>query len=353
MTSKVSVTHPPPPPTEVPPLASSTGLDDRTLHRWMCMARAMEKRTVELYRQGVITGGCYTGIGNEGTSVAAALALESGDVLVPTHRDLGAHLVRGHGPLEIARQYLKRDSAQTRGRDSGLHLGREGSNVVGMISHLGHMMPVACGIALAEKQQGRDRVVLTTIGDGASSLGDVHESMNFAAIQRLAVIFLIENNQYAYSTPTTLQYACESLSDRASGYGMPGRWVDGTDPYAVHHAVREALERGREGAGPSLIESRTMRMRGHSEHDDFAYVPPPLVEAWSRWDPLERLKAHLAARFEADELAATEAEVKAEVDAAFEAAQAEPEAQASAAQEGVFRRWDPAWTVPEGDWELP
>ena len=318
------------------------------------MARAMEHRTVELYRQGVITGGCYTGIGNEATSVGAALALQDGDVLVPTHRDLGAHLVRGHGPLEIARQYLKRDSAQTRGRDSGLHLGREGGDVVGMISHLGHMMPVACGIALAEKQVGSDRVVLTTIGDGASSLGDVHESLNFAAIHRLAVVFVIENNQYAYSTPTTLQYACERLSDRAPGYGMPGRCLDGTDPSLVHATVTEAVERGRRGDGPSLIESRTMRMRGHSEHDDFAYVPSELMGSWAAWDPLGRLRAHLEGRVPSEELEAVEDELRREVDAAFEAARSEPDPDPKGAGAGVFRRWKPDWTTPDGsEWELP
>jgi TPP-dependent pyruvate/acetoin dehydrogenase alpha subunit len=322
----------------------------------MLLARRMETRTVELYRQGTITGGCYTGIGNEATSVAAAMALDEGDILVPTHRDLGAHLVRGHDPETIALQYLKRATAQTRGRDSGLHLGVEGSDVVGMISHLAHMLPVACGCGWAERRAGTDRVVLTTVGDGATSLGDFHEACNFASVQRLPIIILIENNQYAYSTPVGLQYACERLSDRAIGYGMAGETVDGTDPFAVGDAVARAVARGRRGEGPTLVESRTMRMRGHSEHDDFRYVPAELLARWEAWDPIRRIEAHALDRgwLTEAELSAMQAEVTREVDDAFDRALAAPPADPESARDGVFRRWDPDWNVPRGDaWELP
>lgn len=239
--------HPGPPGDAPPKLGASVPRDElpdaRTalaLYEHMLTSRMVEERIVDLYRLGKITGGCYTGIGNEATSVAAALALGPDDVLVPTHRDMGANLVRGHGPLEIFRQYLKRATSQTEGKDTGLHLGREGSNVVGMISHLAHMMPVAVGVALAERQKGRDVVVMTTVGDGSTSLGDFHESLNFAAVQKLPVLFVIENNQYAYSTPYTIQYACERLADRAAGYGMPGEQLDGTDALEVWAAARRA-----------------------------------------------------------------------------------------------------------------
>ncbi len=340
----------------VPPLTADMEPSlGRRLTEFMLLARRMETRTVELYRQGTITGGCYTGIGNEATSVGAAQALADGDVLVPTHRDLGAHLVRGHGPLEIARQYLKTDRAQTRGRDSGLHLGREGGDVVGMISHLAHMMPVACGIAWAERVFLRDRVVLTTVGDGATSLGDFHESLNFAAVQKLPLIVIIENNQYAYSTPVTMQYACERLSDRAAGYGMSGMFVDGTDVVEVFRTVSMAVERARQGGGPSLIEARTMRMRGHSEHDDFAYVPTELLERWARWDPVERVKAHALQTGWLSHRALDDLEqaVAQQVEEAFRAAMGEPRPDPDSAAQDVFRSFENHWQVPSGrNWSM-
>lgn len=348
------------PPADVPPLGDGETFPDADealrLYAALFRARRVDSRTVELYRLGAIVGGCYTGIGNEGTSVGMAWPMAPHDVLVPTHRDLGAHLVRGHDAQEIARQYLKRDAAQTRGRDSGLHLGREGSGIVGMISHLAHMMPVAAGVALAEQMAGRDACVVTTIGDGSTSLGDFHETLNFIALRRLPVVVVIVNNQYAYATPTTLQYAHPQLADRAAGYGMTGATVDGTDVLKVAATVREALDRGRRGDGPTLIEARTMRMRGHSEHDDAKYVPPELLDAWSRWDPVTRLRAAIEERSIAalEDLEALEAQITAEVNQAFEAALAEPEPTAARADADVYRAWSPEWTAPSGStFELP
>lgn len=322
----------------------------------MLASRMVEERIVELYRQGVITGGCYTGIGNEATSVGTAWALGPDDVLVPTQRDMGSHLVRGHGFLEIMRQYLKRATSMTGGKDSSLHLGREGSNVVGMISHLAHMMPVAAGVALGDRILGKTTCVLTTVGDGATSLGDFHEALNFAAVQRLPVLFVIVNNQYAYSTPPSLQYACERLADRAAGYGMAGAQVDGTDVLAVHDAAVRAFARGRAGEGPTLLECVSMRMRGHSEHDDFKYAPAGLVEGWRRWDPVARFTQHLLQRGwigEAD-VAALRAEIAREIEAAIATAEEEPPPDPASAGEDLYRRWSPEWTVPSGEtWELP
>ncbi len=326
----------------------------RALFELMLRSRRIEERTVELYRQGAITGGCYTGIGNEATSVAAALALTKQDVLLPTHRDMGTHLVFGHSPLEIMRQYFKREGCQTGGKDSSLHMGRPGTNLIGHISPLAHNLPLACGVALAERQLGRDSVVLATVGEGASSLGDFHESLNFAAVQRLPIIFVIVNNQYAYSTPRTIQYASVKLADRAIGYGMTGEQIDGTDALLVHRAASAAAERARAGEGPALIESVTMRMRGHSEHDDFKYVPKTLLDRWRVWDPVERMRAHLIANAIASEadLAATGAAIDAEIDQAVETALAEPPPAPETAGEGVYTAWDPAWTVPNSgdDW---
>jgi TPP-dependent pyruvate/acetoin dehydrogenase alpha subunit len=349
---------PSPPPETPPPLGAKV---DRSLHpdretaRALCLhmlrSRAIEERIVDLYRLGKVTGGCYTGIGNEATSVGASYALAKDDVIVPTHRDMGMHLVRGHEPLEIMRQYLKRGTAQTEGKDSGLHLGVEGSNIVGMISHLAHMAPVAVGVALAERQLGKRTAVITTVGDGATSLGDFHEALNFAAVQKLPVLFIIENNQYAYSTPITLQYACERLSDRAVGYGMRGARVDGTDVIEVYAAAKVAVEIGRNGGGPTLIESVTMRMRGHSEHDDFKYVPAHLIDRWKKWDPIKRFVDHglQSGFFDQREVEAMRARAAEEIDRAVELAEQDPPPDPSAAVRDVFRLWRDEWTVPSGD----
>jgi TPP-dependent pyruvate/acetoin dehydrogenase alpha subunit len=318
--------------------------------RAMSTSRRVESRVVELYRQNRITGGCYTGIGNEATSVGLAWPMIEGDVLVPTHRDMGAHLVRGHGVDEIMLQYMKRATSMTGGKDSGLHMGREGTDIVGMISHLAHMMPVAVGVALAERQQGKTSCVVTTVGDGSTSLGDFHESLNFAAVQKLPVVFVIENNQYAYSTPVTIQHAAPRLSDRALGYGMAGEQIDGTDVIAVLDAVSRALDRGRSGGGPTLIESVTMRMRGHSEHDDFRYVPKELIEAWKTWDPLTRTEEHLLREglIDREGLGRIQKEIDEAIDRAVEAAERAPLPNGPEAEEGLFREWRPEWTVPNG-----
>lgn len=344
----------PPPPlgARVPREAHPTHEDLRGLLRGVLTARTLELRTVELYRQNRITGGCYTGVGNEATSVATAWAMAPGDVLVPTHRDMGSHLVRGHDPLTIMRQYMKRATSQTGGKDSSLHLGAEGSDIVGMISPLAHMMPVACGVALAERTKGTNASVLTSVGDGSTSLGDFHESLNFAGVHKLPILFVIVNNQYAYSTPNTMQYACERLADRAVGYGMPGVRVDGTDAIEVLHESRLAFARARRGEGSTLLESVTMRLRGHSEHDDHRYVPPALLESWRAWDPLVRLEAHAQSvgAIDAAGLTAMRDAIEAEIDRAIEIAEAEPLPDPSEAGRDVFRRWDADWTVPERSW---
>ncbi|MEE2904568.1 MAG: thiamine pyrophosphate-dependent dehydrogenase E1 component subunit alpha [Myxococcota bacterium] len=347
---------PPPPPSPTPPQIGNQlpqselpNLSDvQKLLRFMMTSRRVEERTVELYRQNRITGGCYTGIGNEATSVGTALALNEDDVLVPTHRDMGSHLVRGHKPLDIMRQYLKRATSQTGGKDSSLHLGKEGSNIVGMISPLAHMMPVAVGIALAERQRGTPCSVLTTIGDGSTSLGDFHEALNFAAIQKLPILFVIVNNQYAYSTPNTIQYACHELSERANGYGMSGETIDGTDAFVVYRAAQKALERGRNGEGPTLLECKTMRLRGHSEHDDFKYVPPDLLEQWKNWDPVLRIRNYVLDNsiLTEDDLETLKLEIDSEIESAISLAESEPSPEGNEAGQDVFRHWKSEWTVP-------
>lgn len=321
-----------------------TAADARAIHRLLVLTRRLDQRIAALARQGRVPGSFYSGMGNEATAVGIAAALEARDVLVPTHRDLGAHLTHGHTPRDILMQYFKRAEGQTRGKDVGLHLGRPGSNIVGMVSHVGHMLPVAVGCAWAEWMKGSGAVVLTTIGDGGTSTGDFHEALNLASVRRLPVIFVIQNNQYAYSTPLSQQYACERLSDRAVGYGIPGEQLDGTDVFLVRHAARRAAARARRGEGPTLIECVTLRLRGHSEHDDASYVPRETIEAWQGWDPVERVEAWLRAHgVAAAEIEATRSDVDAEIEREVEYAESRPLADPEEGGRGAFARWEAGW----------
>jgi 2-oxoisovalerate dehydrogenase E1 component len=327
-----------------PGLAAPEIADVRALHRLMLLTRRLDQRIAALARQGRVPGAFYSGLGNEATAVGCASALEARDVLVPTHRDLGAHLTHGHAPRDILLQYFKRAESQTGGKDVGLHLGRPGSNIVGMVSHVGAMLPVAVGCAWAEVHKRSGAVVLTTIGDGGTSTGDFHESVNLAAVRRLPVIFVIQNNQYAYSTPLSHQYACERLSDRAIGYGIAGEQIDGTDVLLVRDAARRAAERGRRGEGPTLLECVTLRLRGHSEHDDASYVPGDLLAAWQGWDPVQRIEAYLRARGLAGaDLERAGAEIDAQIEREVEYAESRPPPAPEEAGRGAFAYWEQGW----------
>lgn len=292
-------------------------LDDPTfltfLLRNVLTARAVEERCIKNVRQG-IQPKFFSAWGNEATSVGTAAALMPHDVLVPMHRSLGAHLTRGHSLDELFLQMFLKADSQTRGRDTGIHLGAPGTNIVGMISPLGSMNSVAAGIAWAERLMGQDTVVLAFIGDGGTSTGAFHEAINFIGARSLPVVTVIENNQWAYGTPNDQQFGCSALADRGIGYGMPGVRLDGTDLPAVYEATREAVERARSGGGPTLIESMTMRMRGHAEHDDQHYVPDGVLDEWAKKDPVERFLRWIA---EGDRLPGVDiAAMKEELDAA-------------------------------------
>jgi len=263
------------------------------LYYYMQVCRKVEEHVIRLYRQGKIVGGVFTGRGLEAITAGSTYALEDRDGLFPIHRDMGAHFVKGQTIKTFLAQYLGRANTPSRGRDGNLHLGFPEKNIYGTISHLGAMIPVAAGYTMAAKMRGEDSVALTFIGDGGSNIGDFHEGLNFAAVHKLGLILIIENNQFAYSTPTDLQYACENLADRAIGYGMHGEVVYGNNVLAVYEAVKKAVDRGRKGEGPSLIEAWSMRMRGHSEHDDFSYMPKELIEEWISRDPIENYEKYL------------------------------------------------------------
>src|SRR5437588_7387483 len=270
-------------------------VDDRVaLLRAMLLMRGIEERAMSLYRQGKVPGSFYDGFGQEAVSAGAAFAMGPADRLCILHRDLAAHLVRGVRPARIFAQYMGRAGGVTEGREGNGHFGDRELGCVGMVSMLPDMMLVAVGMAMAFRMRGEARCALTWVGDGATSRGDFHEAMNWAAVQRLPVIFVLENNQYAYSTPLDLQFAVDPV-ERARGYGFPGERVDGNDVEAMFEATRRARERALAGGGATLIEAVTMRMHGHAAHDDMRYVPPELLSAWRERDPIERQEKRLAA----------------------------------------------------------
>ncbi len=258
------------------------------LLKYMLMAREFDNAMLRLYRQGKAFGGVYSQLGNEAVSVGSAYALDpSKDVLFPMHRNIGGHFVFGADLDQLMLNHLAREGSQMRGTDGTGHYADPAKRIYGNVSHLGAMIPVAAGFSMADALRGITTVSMTYIGDGGAQVGEVHEALNFAAVHKLPLILIIENNQYAYSTPNSLEFACEKLSDRAVGYGIAGETIDGTDVELVYQTCRAAAERARAGKGPTLIETLTMRMRGHAEHDDFSYVPKDMLEEWKKKDPVE------------------------------------------------------------------
>jgi len=271
---------------------SAAGVDTETALRlmgWMLLSRAIEDRLHALYKQGRLKGRLISGRGQEAIPVGATAALLQEEVVCPVHRDLGAHLVKGTTAREVLLHYFGRAAGPSGGRDGDIHMGVWRNRVFPMVSHLPDSWPIAVGIAHASVIAGQHRATLALCGDGASSTGLWHESLNFASVFQTPNVFVIENNQYAYSTPTARQYRIERLADRAAAYVMPSEVVDGNDVLAVYLAVTKAAERARAGGGPTLIEAMTMRMDGHAVHDGAGYVPAEILAEWQTKDPIERL----------------------------------------------------------------
>jgi TPP-dependent pyruvate/acetoin dehydrogenase alpha subunit len=258
----------------------------------MALHRAVEDRMVSMYRQGEMLGSVYTGHWHEAIAVGTAAALRPDDFLCPIHRDLGAHLWRGMEPWQVMASFLGKATSPTGGRDGTLHYGRLDLNIYNLPSHIPDNYPVAIGGAFAFKYRGEDRVALAYCGDGSTSRGDFHEAVNIAAVQDLPCVFVVENNQFAYSTPLRLQSRTD-FATKAVAYGIPGEKVDGTDVVAVYEATERAVARARAGEGPSLLECVTMRMHGHAEHDPADYVPREMFEEWAAKDPLDVFAAKL------------------------------------------------------------
>jgi len=308
---------------------------------YLRLTRTLEERLVALFRQAKVIGGLYRSLGQEGESVAAAYALDykQGDVVQPLIRNIGSILVAGAKPADIIRQYMAKGDGPTRGRELNIHFGHPARDgFIGQISMLGDMIPVMAGIALAGRMQKRNLVTLAFIGDGGSSTGAFWEGFNFAAVQKLPMVIVVENNGYAYSTPTPKQTAAKTLADKALAVGCEGVTVDGNDVLATYGQVKRAVERARSGGGVTLVEVKTFRMKGHAEHDNQGYVPPELIEEWKAKDPLARYEKVLVdlGAATAEDFAKIQERVKREIDVATDEADRSPMPNPEDAGRGLY-----------------
>ena len=269
---------------------------ERELYFWLRLIREFEDRISTLDKQGKIQGGVYSGKGQEAVTVGVCHDLRPDDWIFPLHRDMGAFLVKGADPNRLMAQVFGRRDGFSKGKDSFLHGGDFSRCIFGATSMLGSTLPVAVGTAYKFRIRKEDRVAVAFFGEGASSRGDVHEAMNFAGIHKLPVLFLCENNFYAYSTPNELQFAVEDVSDRAEGYGFKGEVCSGNDLHAVMKSARKAVDRARSGEGPTFLECKTYRYHGHSEHDRATYRDQEELVAWESRDPIERWEVYLEKR---------------------------------------------------------
>ncbi|MDX6591298.1 MAG: hypothetical protein QOJ13_494 [Gaiellales bacterium] len=326
-----------------PDEAEAAGLDrDRLvrIYRNMLATRRIEERGNLLFKGGRLPGSYYTGRGNEGASVGVASAMEEHDIASPLHRNMGVHVTRGVAPAAIFCQFMGRDGGATHGRDSNLRTNdfSPGRGLLAGVSHLPAMIPVITGMALAFQLRKEPRVAIGWCGDGAAARGDMHEAMNLAGVRGLPIVYIIDNNQYAYSTPNRLSFASGHLADRGPAYGFEGIVVDGTDVLTVYREASRAIEKARGGGGPTVLELVTLRMEGHAVHDDAAYVPRELIEEFRAKDPVERFRGWLQTNVDmgAAEHDAIEAEVRETIEAGVAEAEASPMPDASTVLHGVY-----------------
>ncbi len=300
--------------------------------------RRTEERLIRLYHQAKIFGGVYTGVGQEAIGAATALAAGPEALFAPCIRDMSVHIARGETLLNIFRQWLARGAGPTRGRDGNVHYGNLKNGVYAMISHLGAMLPVVVGGVMARRRLGHDTVGVAYCGEGATSTGDFHEAINFAAVNETPVLFVVENNQFAYSTPKRFQFKCESLVYRAPGYGIDGHLADGNDAVGLFQLASQLFSEMRSRPRAILLECDTLRMRGHGEHDDFAYVPAELLEKYRARDPLAVARRRLTREniFSDAELDAMDRAVEAEVNEAYQTALAEPLPNPATLLKGIY-----------------
>lgn len=322
------------------------------LYYWMKLTRQLEERLVNLYRQTKVVGGLFRSLGQEADAVGSCFALEQRDVMSPLIRNLGAMLVKGATPVEVLKQYMAKADSPTRGRELNIHFGDIGAagttrGFLGQISPLGDMVPVMTGVTMSFKMRQEDRVGLVYVGDGATSTGAFHEGINFAAVQKCPLVVVVENNGYAYSTPTSKQSLVRQFVDKAIGYGVLGLQADGNDVLATYDVTRQAVDHARAGHGVSLVELITYRRKGHAEHDNQSYVPDGEIERWAAEnDPIDRYLAVMRTEFRVtdDEIAAIDARIMREIDEATDIAEASGTPDAREALLGVYA--DPASEQP-------
>ncbi len=310
-----------------PPAPSLTDPLRLDLYRWMCLTRTLDDTMVSMWKQGRGLGGTFSGRGHEAISVAMGMALGPDDVIAPMHRDVGAYLVRGMTPARIFGNLLGRETGPSRGRDANLHgMGDLSLGILGYVSHIPQQLPLSLGVAMAFKYREEPRVALTVCGDGGTTTGPYHESLNMAALYGAPLVLIVENNQYAYSTPLRQQMATFAIAERAASYGLSARSEDGNDAEAMYHTIKEAVEQARAGGGATVIEARTMRMLGHAIHDGAEYVPQELLQEWEARDPLVLYRRRLREENRAEEaqLKEIEAWAQAEIEQAVAEAEAAP-----------------------------
>lgn len=305
----------------------------------MSLTRALDDAMVSMWKTGRGVGGTFSQRGHEAIGVGVGMALEPDDVVAPMHRDLGTYLVRGMRPERVFGNLLGRSTGPSRGRDANLHgLGDLSLGIIGFISHLPQSLPVTLGAAMAFRYRAEPRVALTFVGDGGSSAGAFHETMNMAALWQAPMVIVVENNQYAYSTPLDQELARPDIVAQADSYGMPGSRIEGNDVELVYETTREAVEWARRGGGPTLIEMVTMRMLGHAIHDGAEYVPQDLLAEWERKDPVASFRNRLigtdgSVALELDDI---DRQVSDEVREAISAAEAAPLPDPSTLEQGVW-----------------
>jgi TPP-dependent pyruvate/acetoin dehydrogenase alpha subunit len=308
------------------------------LYRYLKLTRLVEERLVNLYRQTKVVGGVFRSLGQEATAVGTAYALQPEDFITPLIRDLGAVLVKGIRPREIFAQYMAKAWGPSGGRDLNIHFGNIEKGFIGPISHLGDMIPVMTGVLLGGRLQQKNFVGIAYIGDGGMSTGAFHEGLNFAAVQKLPLLVVAEHNQYAYSTPTSLQTAVKDLAEKAAGYGIPAYIVDGNDVIACYEVTKLAADYARGGGGAVLIEAKTYRRKGHAEHDDQRYVAAGEIEWWEQHnDPVDRFEKYLLETgVSKEQLDAITADVVREIDEDCAWAESSPMPEAEQAAYNVF-----------------
>src|SRR5215208_4246865 len=287
---------------------------------WLKLIRRFDERLSILVKQGQVRSGVYTGIGQEAIIVGTGFGLRREDFICPLHRDRGAFLMKGVEPRVMMSQMFAKTTGLSKGRDSALHSGVTELGIFGNTSMLGANLPVAAGLGLTFKMEKRDNVVVAYFGEGASNTGDFHEALNFAGVQQLPVVFICENNQYAYSVPLEKSMAIDDVADRAESYGFDGVAINGNDVLAVYQATQGALARARKGEGPTLIECKTYRWHGHSEHDKAFYRTKEELAMWKSRDPIPTFTTYLRGLHELsdEQIKAIEARVTATIDGAVE-----------------------------------